>query len=120
MGLPATRRDLHLQSPGWRSGPVDLASSHRLRLRGLRPRPDGRGLLIRTRSVHGLGMREEVSIVGLGADGSVYRVGVLRPRGLAVMVQCRWILELPIAEPLPTVGDGVMVFAGPATTVGGA
>lgn len=94
-------------APGWRCGPVTVAATARARRRGLRPRPRGRRLLLRTRSVHGFGMAEELAVVGIGRDERVGAVRVLRPGRMVTIPGSRWILELPRDHPLPAVGDRV-------------
>jgi hypothetical protein len=50
-------------------------------------------------------MAEEIAVVGIGSDQRVRVVRVLRPGRIATLPRCRWILELPIAHPMPTIGD---------------
>lgn len=90
--------------PGWRSGPLLVARGCRRRHRGLRPRPAGRGLVLRTRSVHGLGMREALRVVSIDHAGRVRRVEVLSPGGLFFDQGARWVIELPLSRPPPPVG----------------
>ena len=96
-------------APGWRCAPLTVAVTARQRRRGLRPRPLGRRLLLRTRSVHGLGLVEDLAVVGIGRDHRVCAVRVLRPGRIVMIARCRWILELPIDHPTPDVGARVDV-----------
>ena len=89
---------------GWCSGPLLVARSRRQRWRGLRPRPAGRGVLLRARSVHGLGMGEAVGVVSLNDAGRVRRVAVLNPGGLFWDRGACWVIELPLCRPPPPVG----------------
>ena len=54
----------------WCFAPVRVAVTFFERMRGLRPRSEGRGLLLRTRSVHGLGMTEALQLVFLDPGGA--------------------------------------------------
>lgn len=98
--------------PGWRSGPLLVARSRRQRRRGLRPRPAGRGLLLRARSVHSFGMHEALGLVSLDGAGRVRRVGVLSPGGLFWDQGACWVIELPLSRPPPPVGVTLRLLAG--------
>ncbi len=80
----------------WRSGPVAAATTFRRRLRGLRPAPDGHGLLLRARSIHTWGMRVPIWAAALDSDGVAIRVALLEPGRLLIVPKATWILELPI------------------------
>lgn len=83
---------------------VEVATTWVQRWRGLMcrsPRP----VLLRTSSVHGFWLSEPVWLVGLDDDGLVTEVRLLSRRSLAWLRGTRWILELPLDTPLPTVGD---------------
>lgn len=92
-----------LSSDDWASGPVVVATTFGRRLVGLMGNP-GHGLLLRSRSVHGVGLGRSLGLVGLDADGRVVRTGRLRPGALVVWPRVRWIMELPRRVPLPPVG----------------
>lgn len=63
---------------------------------GLSP---GRGLLIRTRQVHTMGMRFAIDVVYLTRRGRVLRVRTLKPGRLGPLVpSARWVLELGEGE----------------------
>jgi uncharacterized protein len=56
---------------------------------------EGRGLLLRGRQVHTIGMSFPIDTVHLGADGRILRIRTLRPWRLGPMVlRARWVLEL--------------------------
>ncbi len=91
-----------LKAGGWELGPVSRARSFTQRWRGLRSRNAGGGLLLRTRSVHGFGMRDPFLAVGLSDDLRVVAARVVSPGGVAYFSGCRWVLELPLeADPPP-------------------
>ncbi|MEX2552538.1 MAG: DUF192 domain-containing protein [Actinomycetota bacterium] len=55
----------------------------------------GRGLLLRGRQVHTIGMSFTIDAVHLGADGRILRIRTLKPWRLGPMVlKARWVLEL--------------------------
>ena len=67
-----------------------------LGIAGLAP---GRGLLIRTRQVHTIGMRFTMDAVYLTREGRVLRVRTLKPGRLGPLVpSARWVLELAAGE----------------------
>jgi uncharacterized membrane protein (UPF0127 family) len=88
---------------------VLVARTRAERRRGLRPRAQGRGLLLATRSVHGWGMREPLRVVSLDAAGRVRRVAVLPPGRLFVDPGARWIVELPMSRSAPAEGMTLQV-----------
>jgi hypothetical protein len=96
---------LGLRTASWSSGPVLLAITFRERRRGLCPRPAGRSMLIRGNSVHGIGMEEPLTVIGIDPGGRVVGVRRLRPRTLVVMPGARWLLEQPVELPAPRRGE---------------
>lgn len=62
-------------------------------------------MLFPGRSVHGIGMEEPLTVIGIARSGRVVDVRRLRPWGLIVMRQARWLLEQPAERPLPVRGD---------------
>lgn len=82
-----------------------VASSFPERWRGLRPRPAGRSMLIPGRSVHGIGMAEPLTVIGIDPAWRVVGVRRLRPSGLVVMREARWLLEQPVERPVPPDGE---------------
>jgi hypothetical protein len=81
-------------STGWSSGPVAVAVGFRDRWRGLRPSPAGFGLLLKTRSVHSLGMKTDLLVVGIDARGTVIDTRTLKPGRFVMLPAVRFILEL--------------------------
>lgn len=89
---------------GWSSGPVLATRTFAERWRGLRRRPAGTGLLLRGRSVHGMGMGGSLWAVGLDAGGAVVGVRRLDPGRVVWLAGATWVLELPIERRPPPVG----------------
>ncbi len=59
----------------------------------------GRGLLIRAKQVHTLGMRYAIDTVYLDASGRIIRVDTLKPGRVGPLVlPARWVLELDAGE----------------------
>ncbi len=88
----------------WRSGPVEVATTFRQRLIGLIRNP-GHGLLIRSRSVHTVGMHDVIGLVGLGRSGLVVRTATVRPWRVVQWPAVTWILEVPTERDLPPPGS---------------
>ena len=100
---------VELTGPGRASGRVRVARTPGERWRGLRPRPQGWGLLLAGCSVHGRGMRVPLRVASLDAAGRVRRVAWLRPGGLFFDPGAWWVLELPAGRPGPPVGMALRV-----------
>jgi uncharacterized membrane protein (UPF0127 family) len=94
---------------GWSSGTVVVARTFLQRWRGLRPRTEGSGMVFRTRSVHGFGMKEPLLVIGLDAQGRVTQTRILRPRSGLFLTGARHILELPLDREPPPV-DAVLTW----------
>jgi hypothetical protein len=92
----------------WTSPPVVVATSFTDRLLGVRRRGTG-GLLIRSASVHGRGIRESVRIVHLDGEGTVVHQDILMA-GRRTPARGVWILELPIGVPGPDTGATLVVL----------
>lgn len=92
----------------WRSPPVVVASSFADRLLGVRRRETD-GLLIRSSSVHGYGIREPLRIVHLDIEGVVVHQDILMA-GRRTPARGAWILELPIRSPGPETGTRLVVL----------
>ena len=88
----------------WSSPPVLIARTFRQRTKGLTPATAGYGMLIRGRSVHGLGMREPLLAIGLDRERRVVGVRTLRPRHVVFIRTARHIMELPIGTLPPPRG----------------
>ncbi|NNC92158.1 MAG: hypothetical protein HKN80_06665 [Acidimicrobiia bacterium] len=89
----------------WVSPPVILAVGFIERLRGLRPHSDGRALLLRGRSVHSIGMKESLWVVGLDREGVAIETRLLRPGRFRRIRRAIWMLEFSAAEPPPPIGS---------------
>lgn len=96
---------------GWASGPVLIARTFRERMKGLIPATAGHGMLIRGRSVHGLGMREPLLAIGLDRERRVVGVRTLLPRHVVLIRSARHIMELPIGT-LPPPRGVVLTWEG--------
>ncbi len=86
-----------------------MARGFRDRLTGLRKSSIGDSILIPTRSVHGFGMRWPIMAVGIDADLRVIGAKLLRPRRVVVFPKARYILEVPVGEPVPPGGSIVHI-----------
>lgn len=95
---------IELEAASWRSGPVMEARSFWARWRGIRRAPHNAGVLIQGCSVHGVGLRDPLLYVALGAEGQVLRTGRLKANRFVVVRAATEILELPLGRPLPPVG----------------
>lgn len=59
----------------------------------------GRGLLLRTRQVHTLGMTFPIDTVYLASDGTVLKTKTLQPWRIGPLVlRARWIVEMDAGE----------------------
>lgn len=59
----------------------------------------GKGLLLRAKQVHSLGMSYAIDTVHLRSDGCIIRVQTLRPWRLGPLVwSARWVLEMDAGE----------------------
>ena len=92
---------VRLVAPGWLSPPLRLACTRSERWRGLAPCPGPFGILMRTRSIHGFGLRSSIEFVAFDATGVVTRSGRLRPGRVAYCRGASWIAELPAGSPRP-------------------
>jgi hypothetical protein len=102
-------RVLELRHPGWSSGPVGEAIGFRRRLLGIQGVPDGFGVLIPGRSVHGLWLRRAIRVVALGTGWEVLAVRDLTPGKVVTVRRSRWMLELPLGPMPPEVGRRLSV-----------
>ncbi len=100
---------VRLVAPGWLSPPLRLATTRWERRRGLAPCPGPFGILMRTRSIHGFGLRSAIEFVALDMAGVVTRSGILRPGRVAYCGGASWIAELPAGCPRPPVDSVVSV-----------
>ncbi len=87
---------------------MTIASSFTDRLVGVR-REKTNGILIRSSSVHGYGLREPLRIVHLDEDGTVVHQDILMT-GRRTPARGVWVLELPIGRPGPDTGTRLVVL----------
>ena len=93
-----------LVADGWDGTSVEIASTFVRRWRGLRPRADGRSLLLETRSVHTVGMAEPIHVVFLDEALSVLEVRTVVPNRVCIGRGANWVLEMDERREPPTVG----------------
>lgn len=58
-------------------------------------------MLIPGRSVHGVGMREPLTVIGIDPGGRVVGIRRLQPGGVVFMLEARWMLEQSVEYPVP-------------------
>lgn len=95
---------LRLSGGDWSHEPILRARGFIERLRGLRGHDAGTSMLLETSSVHSFGMNEPFWAVGLTALGVVSEVRMVRPGRIVVLRDCRYVMELPLGVPPPSVG----------------
>lgn len=67
-------------------------------------------MIFDTSSVHAFGLSEPFWAVGLTDRGIVSGVKVVRPWGIVVFRDCRYVMELPLGVTPPPVGARLEVF----------
>ena len=100
---------LYLVAGPWISGPVRMAVLTRDRFSGLRSKGWDGALLLRGRSVHGIGLQRRVLAVGLDEVGTVLSCALLERGNVMTVRGARWILELPESKRCPPVGARLIV-----------
>ncbi len=100
---------VRLQSAGWTSPPLLIAVTRRQRRRGVAPVPGPFGLLLRTRCIHGFGLRSPLECVAIDHRGVVRWSGRLLPRRLVASRRAGWFAEFPAGSSLPEPGSLVTV-----------
>ncbi len=95
---------LRLSAEGWSHEPVLRARGFRDHLRGLRGRQPGSSMLLETSSVHSFGLKTPFRAIGVTDSHVVSRVTIVRPWRISMFPGCRYVVELPMAVPPPTVG----------------
>jgi hypothetical protein len=83
---------------------VARATTFEERWRGLRPRSRGIGLWLEGKSVHSIGMEEDLLVVGLDRRLQVVGSTHLRPGRFLWVRGAHSTVELPIGQDLPEVG----------------
>ena len=96
---------IHFRADEWRSGPVLAADNFLERWRGLRGAGPDAALLLRTSSVHGMGMDRPFQAIGLSADYRVLETRQVEPGRFARFRGCKWILEIPAELAPPAMGQ---------------
>lgn len=99
-------REVTLRSPGWPGATVSVAATFTDRLLGIRA-ASAHGVLLRTRSVHTLGLGRAISLIATDERGIVIEARELRPNRIAVFPGASIVIELPAASTLPAVGSMV-------------
>lgn len=100
---------IRLRADGWQSSALILVRTRLELWRGLAPCPGPIGILMRTRSIHGFGLRSAIEFVALDADGVVTRSGTLWPRHVVHIRGAAWVAELPAGCSRPVPGTAVTV-----------
>ena len=96
---------LSFETRDWQSGPVFSASTFLERWRGLKRLDRDASLIMRTSSVHGIGIVRPFRAVGLTKDFKVIGSQVVRPGRVVRFAECEWILELPEETTPPQPGS---------------
>ena len=100
---------IHFRADEWRSGPVMAATSFLERWRGLRGAGPEAALLLRTNSVHGIGMDRPFQAIGLSSDYRVLDTRMVVPRRFAWFPGCEWVLEIPADSEPPKRGQALVL-----------
>ena len=101
-------RSVVMTADAWRSPRVAVATSFGDRLVGMRRR-DVNGLLLRSASVHALGLASPLRVVHVDAEGIVLHQDLLTA-GRRVSARGPWIVELPIGTGGPDTGAQLTVL----------
>lgn len=97
------------QDGGWAATDVLLAESCKDRRRGVLtsvPR-----VLLQTCCVHSVGVAQSLRVVGIDRHGTVQEQQILDPRRLLRIPGVVWVLELPIDDPHPEIGERLDIYA---------
>lgn len=86
---------IHFRADEWKSGPVMIAASFVERWRGLRGAESEAAILLRTSSVHGVGMGRPFRAVGLSENYTVLDTRLVAQGRFARFRKCKWVLEIP-------------------------
>jgi hypothetical protein len=101
-------RRVELSADGW-SATALLATSFTDRLLGRFRAPPGSGVVIPARSVHSLGQKEPMEIIGLDGQMRVVATRTLVPNRVAYLRSASMIVELPAGSPVPGVSQPVVI-----------
>jgi hypothetical protein len=101
-------RPVQLSADGWQANAF-LATGFTDRLLGRFRVPPRSGVVIPARSVHSLGQREAMEIVGLDRRMRVVAARTLEPNRIALIRSARMIVELPAGSPVPALSERVVI-----------
>lgn len=105
-------RRIRLQAENWSCEPVMEAESFGDRLTGLRRLGPGESLIIRTSSVHALGMKRPFRAIGLSSDLVVIAHATVRPWRAIWFRRCSYVVELPLEVAPPPIGARMEIKGG--------
>ena len=100
---------VRLTSSCWSCEPVARALGFAEHLRGLKMIGPGQAMLLETSTVHAFGMKYPFRAVGLTEDYVVTRVVIVHPWTAARFHGCRYVLELPLDQEPPPIGEQLEV-----------
>lgn len=103
---------LDLSAGSWSAPAVPLAIGFGRRWRGLRAATGGNALLLRGRSVHTVGMKEALWLVGVTGAGRVIQVRYVVPGRAVILAGADFVLELPPTRPPPPLGSTITAARG--------
>jgi len=92
----------------WDASPVAIAGTAGQRLLGVKTGADR--VLLRTRAVHGRGVRRGLRLVAINDAGVVVAVRALGPGGFAWLRGATWVLEQPLDASQPAVGTRLAIY----------
>lgn len=101
---------LSTQEGSWTLRRVLLAITTRDRLTGINASGDFGGVMMRTRSVHTIGLRGPLHIIRISDEGVVAGVQRCEP-GRLVLSELSWVVEVSVHGPAPPIGARLRVFA---------
>lgn len=101
-----------LAADGWTADCVLRARTFRERWRGVKSIPEDAVLLMKTRSVHGIGLRASLRVVAVSSGMQVYAVRWLHPGRVLFFPKARFILELPPEADTPPIGSRLEIGCG--------
>lgn len=93
-----------LATEGW-STPAHLARSFLDRWRGIKRVAGPFPLLLRTRSVHGLGLDAPIIVAPIDAGLKVGKIRILQPGRFITFPRARYVLEMPLGSKPPPLGS---------------
>ena len=104
-------RAVQIVAGNWSSGPLVVARTERHRRHGLSPVPGPFGMVFRTRSLIGWGMREPINWFALSVNGVIASTGRLAPHRFVVAPRTvRWMVEIPEWIERPPIGVAAIVI----------